>query len=739
MSSTVNAVAHGFVVGDRFYFGNVLPEDTGIVEGQIYYVLFTGLTANAFKFSETDGGPAVTLAANVTECVLSGAAVYTAVTDPDDVHAPPIAPDAPGSCVLTSTAGLAPDGTVVTRLNITITQPTSATLRHTIVTVTGGSNVVKVVIPVGQTTGSIASVVPGVSFVGTAISYDTFGLASAVTTSAAHVAAGDAAAPSTPTSPAAAAGILMNLVSWTGVTDDDLDHYELAVSTNGGGSFPTVHTVYTTVVALSNLTAGTAYVYKVRAVDHTGNASAYTSTVTATPRQVTGSGLSGTDIAALSIAGADIKANTITAAKIAAGTITANEISADTITAGNIAASAITSSELAANAVIAGKIAAGTIVTGDLNATCSISLVSNSGATVVINSSGITISNGALVLQDEFGKTVLGASGFSGSWYDFVRVGLYNARFLQGSGLTGIAVGRTAAMPYWTLAKTVGSPTLDHVANDGLRINWAAVNNAVTALSDKVPCLPERKYQVPLTIKTASVTLITLSCDVFWYKADGTASSTPSTNAPFRAASVSFSGTGTTSYEMDPVVAPLDARFAAVKITLTDTLHTGGSTTTLNAVGLREANAENLSGQDLWIGAGTLELDGLLSGTLGGFTVYTPTVGNAGTLTWTTRTGAYIQIGPLVFVTVELVVNAAGAGGGTLTVSLPVNADTSTSQLVPCQLGGTAITNGAGVAVITSGGGAGVFAAINGGGVNLARADLTNADTIRIEGWYRAA
>jgi len=74
-----------------------------------------------------------------------------------------------------------------------------------------------------------------------------------------------------------------------------------------------------------------------------------------------GNGLTGAQIAALTITGANIAAATISAAKIAAGTITANEIAANTITAAEIAANAITSSELTANSVVAGKIAAGAV------------------------------------------------------------------------------------------------------------------------------------------------------------------------------------------------------------------------------------------------------------------------------------------------------------------------------------------------------------------------------------------
>lgn len=229
--------------------------------------------------------------------------------------------------------------------------------------------------------------------------------------------------------------------------------------------------------------------------------------------------------------------------------------------------------------------------------------VTNVPSTVVVDSSGITINDGALILKDGFGKSVLGASGFSGSWYDFVRLGLYNARFLAATAATNIATGRTAAMPYWELGKT-GSPTIDVVANTGLKVNWAAVNNVVTAKADAVPVLPSQKYQVPFTIAYSGVAVVSIGCTVFWYKNDGSASTTPSTAALYRAAGVSVSGTGTTTGQFDPVTAPSDARFAVVVITLTDTLHSASQTTTLHAIGFQQAPAENITNLDFWLGTG---------------------------------------------------------------------------------------------------------------------------------------
>lgn len=485
----VTAAGHGFSASDRVYFGNLLPEGSGVVEGATYYVLATGLTADDFEFSLTDGGAAVTPAVALTGGIVTEAAVYTPITDVSDTMAPPEPVPDPTSVTVIPIGRLDTDGTFVSGITVNWHHEDVPSRHGTRVLVTtaelspgtpdydAAQTIVAGPSDTSATFTSIATGAPVYAKVQALSIFD--GADSAEVSATPDTSLVDTTAPSVPTSLAAAAGIQMNLVSWLKVSDADLDHYDLAISTDGGSTFPTVQAVYTTIVALSGLTPGTAYTYKVRAVDHSGNASAYTSTVSATPRKVTGSGLSGTDIEALSIAGADIKANTITAAKIAAATITANEIAADTITAGNIAANAITSSELAANAVIAGKIAAGTIATADLSATCTISLVSNSGATVVIDSTGLTITNGKFTLKDSFGSSVMSGGGFEGSWLRFIASRVYNNDFVNGTKSTDLAVSETGggsgsanyaasvstAIPYWVVAASGGTLTLSADSN----------------------------------------------------------------------------------------------------------------------------------------------------------------------------------------------------------------------------------------------------------------------------------
>jgi hypothetical protein len=57
--AVVTRTAHGFVAGNPIVFSTTGDLPTGVVAGTTYYVIATGLTADAFQFSETVGGSAV--------------------------------------------------------------------------------------------------------------------------------------------------------------------------------------------------------------------------------------------------------------------------------------------------------------------------------------------------------------------------------------------------------------------------------------------------------------------------------------------------------------------------------------------------------------------------------------------------------------------------------------------------------------------------------------------------------
>ena len=102
---------------------------------------------------------------------------------------------------------------------------------------------------------------------------DVYGAASAWSLIAYHRTVRDTTAPGVPTSVAATSTGAGLLITWTGVTDADLAHYEVRTSPNSGGS-PTG--TWTTYKALSTsltipIVSGALWI-QVRAVDSSGNA-----------------------------------------------------------------------------------------------------------------------------------------------------------------------------------------------------------------------------------------------------------------------------------------------------------------------------------------------------------------------------------------------------------------------------------------------------------------------------------
>jgi hypothetical protein len=159
-----------------------------------------------------------------------------------------------------------------------------------------------------------------------------------------------------------------------------------------------------------------------------------------------------------------------------------DDIQANSITAGQIAAGAISTSELAVSLVLPG------------------SLANEAGGApgVYIDSTGILIRDGKMTLQDEFGSTTMEASGFAGSWQDFIALGLYNARWAAGTATT-VPNGRTAALPYWTLSDPDGAdpPTATHL-DPGVQVAFSVINKRKRFVSDLVPCLATREYELEI-------------------------------------------------------------------------------------------------------------------------------------------------------------------------------------------------------------------------------------------------
>jgi hypothetical protein len=133
----------------------------------------------------------------------------------------------------------------------------------------------------------------------------------------------------------------------------------------------------------------------------------------------------------------------------------------------------------------------------------------------------------------------------------------------------------------------------------------------------------------------------------------------------------------------------------------------------------------------------------------GNFHTFTPTVGNDGTATYSTRTGWWVQIGPMRYVCIYLVVNAAGSGTGIVTVSVPFNVDRTTRQTLAMHtesVGPNGSHIGNGQCVYFTGGSGGVADRLRTSSndatnrdSNITGADLLAGGIIVIQGWLREA
>jgi len=189
--------------------------------------------------------------------------------------------------------------------------------------------------------------------------------------SSAPTAAVDTTAPDAP-SPVSASGQYQHIsISWTNPTQKDLSHIDVYRSTSSGGTYSLIGNTDGTVFIDDDLANAATFYYKVKAVDFTGNASAFSSVANATTTTIAagdlGNNAVGTSniqndavtnalIATDAVNQDSIAANAVTATEIVAGTITATEIASNTITASQIAANTLTANEIQASSITVDKL-----------------------------------------------------------------------------------------------------------------------------------------------------------------------------------------------------------------------------------------------------------------------------------------------------------------------------------------------------------------------------------------------
>ncbi|MFF1450175.1 hypothetical protein ACFVYF_18850 [Streptomyces sp. NPDC058274] len=155
--------------------------------------------------------------------------------------------------------------------------------------------------------------------------------------------------------------------------------------------------------------------------------------------------------------------------------------------------------------------------------------------------------------------------------------------------------------------------------------------------------------------------------------------------------------------------------------------------------------------------ANTLKTDGAL--VVGGdltvsattWTSYTPTIGNAGSATWSNVLGWYKKFGKIVFVEVYLVASAAGSGTSNLTFTLPStpfrdgNGANTSRQVLTVHIdnfvaGSNSFVSGSGTAVVFAGGSGSTVDAVRGPtNISMQGQNIASNTILTIQGWYREA
>jgi hypothetical protein len=143
------------------------------------------------------------------------------------------------------------------------------------------------------------------------------------------------------------------------------------------------------------------------------------------------------------------------------------------------------------------------------------------GATVTIDSRGITILDGKIFLEDYGGYSVLGPAGFSGSWVAFIADGVYNGGFNAGSPGSSTAVtivsgadsvqdyedSLSLLVPYWIIDSVTGNAVYYQDSDSNgtfLAVSTAALNQTGTvSFFQDIPLVGgiDRMYEILINMK----------------------------------------------------------------------------------------------------------------------------------------------------------------------------------------------------------------------------------------------
>ena len=287
------------------------------------------------------------------------------------------------------------------------------------------------------------------------------GVSSTYITSA-PTAAIDTTAPSPPTSVSSTGEFEQSTVSWTNPTATDFSHVDVYGSNSSGSGYSLIGKSGGTTFTEANLSTGVTRYYKLKAVDFTGNQSAFTSaTSAAVTTKVPVGGIADdavdtAQIADLAVETAQIDNDAVTIAKVATSLQSTNYVSGS---AGwKIQKSGVVEFE---EATIRGEIVANTGVIGGFTVD-SDSLIAGSGATRV----SLSTANGIH----------LGNNTFSSAPFRVDRAGALTATSATITGALTLTNVDGSTVVYSGGNLQVGTVQTANIAND-------AINNAKIAIN----------------------------------------------------------------------------------------------------------------------------------------------------------------------------------------------------------------------------------------------------------------
>ncbi len=534
-------------------------------------------------------------------------------------------------------------------------------------------------------------------------------------------AAVDTTAPSAPTS-ASATGVFAQInLSWTNPAQKDFSHVDVYRSDTSNGTYTLIGNTDGTTFQDGNLGNAATKFYKLKAVDFTGNASAFSSEVTSTTTQIpTGS------IADNAIGTAQIADDAITIDQIADDAVSTAQIVDDAVTnaliatnavdQGSIAANAVTATEIATDAVTANKILAGSITAGKIAADAvtatkisvdDLSAINADLGTITAGSiDGVTIKigSGESVFKADTNGIYLGNETFANAEFRVSPAGAVTATSATVSGAitatsgsiaNGVTIGGTAASTVTSGAAAGATANQDSTStilggNLTGTVNNVAASTVTSGANAGATALQDADTGVDLGLTGGSISGITISATKLYegtgtfnsantgFYLDNTGQFSLKDKLSFNGTALTIDGGGTFS-----------GALSAASGTFTGAL-SGGTISIGSSNSIFKADSNGIYLGNATFGSAPFRVTpaGVLtstSGTVGGFTLSsTSLVAGTGTTRVSLSTADGIHLGNNTFASAPFSVNRSGdlvATSATITGALTLtNVDGTTVE-----------------------------------------------------------